>query len=514
MVNLRISLPLRARGVNNRMRKLGAFLLAMSCVCAVPSPTRAADVVTVDTSKTVVESFMGLGIQWDPYDCYWPSPASWKLMLERLDYCKPTFFRVMWGAGAYCNGFDQDGKPKYVWDEGEAAATQKLGHLFAILDYAQLRNIDVMLGEWGPPNGMKSADGKALNGPQDPRWARIVADFVKYVATSRKYTIIKYYNLMNEPNGGWMWPAGKVDYAAWSTGIRNLRKEFDARGLQTLPIVGPDNSGNWEWLDRCAKDLPQELGHWEMHWYVMDKEVLEGQIEKLLSGKREMLLKTDPQAAKKRRFMGEAGVMEGRCNGDQQPRVKTFVYGVLMADYMAQVARAGWMGGAAWDLDDAMHCVNGGHKPVPPDDKTLKIWGFWNTQGAAMGHPEDENIRPWFYPWSLMTRLFPAGCRIVATELPALPAFRSVAMTKPNGAKHDLSIMLVNDSDAARTVTLKVPSVSAATTLKQYNYFDSDRPVDKDGFPIVKATLEKADLKAGVEVGLPSRGVVFLTTME
>ena len=70
-----------------------------------------------------------------------------------------------------------------------------------------------------------------------------------------------------------------------------------------------------------------------------------------------------------------------------------------------------------------------------------------------------------------------------------------------------------NLSTAPRIARSVIPS-PAATTLKQYNYFDSDRPVDKDGFPVVKATLEKADLKAGVEVSLPSRGVVFLTTME
>ena len=58
--------------------------------------------------------------------------------------------------------------------------------------------------------------------------------------------------------------------------------------------------------------------------------------------------------------------------------------------------------------------------------------------------------------------------------------------------------MLVNDSDAARSVTLKVPGAPVALTLKQYNYFDSDRPVDKDGFPAVKATLEKADFGAGI----------------
>ena len=49
-----------------------------------------------------------------------------------------------------------------------------------------------------------------------------------------------------------------------------------------LPIAGPDNSGNWEWLDRSAQELHEHIGFWEMHWYVKDKELFDGDVEKLL----------------------------------------------------------------------------------------------------------------------------------------------------------------------------------------------------------------------------------------
>lgn len=496
------------------MRSFVLLISLLTLAQSIAFTLQASDLVRVDANKTVVDAFMGFGVQWDPYD-YPPSPESWALMLRRLDYCKPAFFRVMWRADAYCDGFDANGSPKYVWNQGEATAKKRLSQLFAILDYARSHHIDVMLGEWANPRNMPSDDGKILRRPDDPRWARIVADFVTYLTTQRKYTVIKYYNLFNEPNGGWMWPGGKVDYDAWAKGIRHLRKELDARDLGSLPIVGPDNSNNWEWLDRCAREMPGEFGHWEMHWYVMDRELIEGRVEELLSTKRRMLMETDPKAASKLRFMGEAGIFEGRCHGDQQPRVKIFKYGVLMADFMAQIAGAGWMGASAWDLDDAMHCVKQDHRPVPPDDLTLKIWGFWNTQGAAMGHPEDEKIRPWFYTWSLMSRLFPPGCRIVGTELPAeLPAFRVMAMSKSENGRNGLSIMLVNDADLARTVTLQVKGVPPVATLQQFDYFADDRPVDKDGFPVPKQILQHPDLGSGISVTLPSRGVIFLTNLD
>ena len=120
---------------------------------------------------------------------------------------------------------------------------------------------------------MGPAQGLGIAGPQDPRWARIISDFVNYLTTRKHYTVIRFYNYMNEPNGDWMWPGGKVDYAAWAKGIRNLRTEFDAHGLKGLPIAGPDNSGDWDWIDRCARELPRQIGLWDMHWYVKDKEL-------------------------------------------------------------------------------------------------------------------------------------------------------------------------------------------------------------------------------------------------
>jgi hypothetical protein len=177
-----------------------------------------------------------------------------------------------------------------------------------------------------------------------------------------------------------------------------------------------------------------------------------------------------------------------------------------MADYAAQVARAGWQGLSAWDLDDALHSVHG-HK-VPPDDLTLKIWGFFNSQAKPMGHPEDENLRPWFYPWSLMSRLFHRGCRIVAAG-PAAADCRVLAATADNG--RELSLMVVNQAAAARAVRLKV-AAGGRRALTVYHYFEADRPTDAEGFPRPAETRAEADLGAGLDVDLPGRGVVFLTT--
>jgi hypothetical protein len=455
--------------------------------------------VTIHTNSTLVERFMGAGIQWDPYE-YPPSPEAWKTTLNRVDFMKPGYLRVMWNASSYLRGFDAAGNPHFVWSEGETGL-DRINWLLAILDYAQSHQIGVLIGEWSPSRGLNVAGQRV--GAADPHWAKVHAGFLKYLLDVRKYTVIRYFNYMNEPNGNWMWPGGNVDYAAWAQGIRNLRKELDSQGIDSVRVAGPDNSGNWDWLDRSAADLGREFGAWEMHWYAKDSEVLDGKIEQLLKDKREMLLKADPQAASKPLFIGESGMIEGKTNGDQQPRVKEFSYGVLMADYFAQVARAGWQGATAWDLDDALHVNTGGHVN-PPAERTLKIWGFWNTQGSAMGHPEDEAIRPWFYTWSLMARLFPPGARIVAAE--SDPGVRALAATREG----TLSVMLVNDGDAARTVALRVPG-GGRHAIEVYRYFDKERPVDAEGFPAVSRKLPVTDLAKELRIELPSRGVVFLS---
>ena len=150
-----------------------------------------------------------------------------------------------------------------------------------------------------------------------------------------------------------------------------------------------------------------------------------------------------------------------------------------------------------------MHVNTGGHVN-PPTERTLKIWGFWNTQGSAMGHPEDEAIRPWFYTWSLMARLFPKGSRIVAAD--SGPGVRTLA-TAQQGA---LSVMVVNDSDTHRTVAVRVPG-GGRHTMEMYRYFDKERPATAEGFPAVSRKLPATDLAKGLQIDLPSRGVVFLT---
>jgi len=124
-----------------------------------------------------------------------------------------------------------------------------------------------------------------------------------------------------------------------------------------------------------------------------------------------------------------------------------------------------------------------------------------------MGHPQEENIRPWFYPWSLMSRLFPRDARMVSFQSSGPPNLRVIA-GEPAGAKQ-LNVLLVNNADETRTVRLRVPGLGQKTA-RLFHYFENDRPADDEGFAIPAATLPNTDLSKGLTVVLTGRGCVFV----
>ena len=50
--------------------------------------------------------------------------------------------------------------------------------------------------------------------------------------------------------------------------------------------------------------------------------------------------------------------------------------------------------------------------------------------------------------------------------------------------------------------------------LNQYNYFETDMPVDSKGFAKVKNVTEKVNLSKGITIVMPSKGVVILTSLK
>ena len=481
---------------------VGAALLAFN---AVAEPLQ----ITVNTDAPICTNFLGFGVQWSAYPEFDITEAAWQKVFERLDFMRVPMIRLMLSARTFCNGFDAQGNPVYRWDNNS------MTKMYRVLDYCERRHVTVVLGEWHhtaanpetgesqPPEGDKS----------DARWHRIIGDLIEHLGREKHYTCILFYNLMNEPNSK---KSGYNDFSRWSAATTGMNAEFAKRGLaKKISIIGPDVTflpGDNYWLDLAVQKNTADLGAYDFHFYASPADVESGFLEKFCWLKHDYINRYDARGRSKPFFMGEAGMtgggaIEPQGGRDSQRHVYEHIYGVWMADYNVQCARAGMAGTIAWDLDDAMHTVNGA---TDIRKALFKKWGFFNSLANEIGHPEDANLRPWFFSWSLMARSFPPGCTTFTTSGSNIAGSRTLAAISGT----DYSLALVNDSTTPQEIHVTVPDSPKIPQLLRYNYFPDDRLVDKDGFPQPRAILQNADLSAGLNVNLPARSVVIFTSIK
>jgi hypothetical protein len=136
-------------------------------------------------------------------------------------------------------------------------------------------------------------------------------------------------------------------------------------------------------------------------------------------------------------------------------------YALDMPLLLMSVMNAGFSGAAAWMLDDAMHSSGDSGRT-----EDIKLWGMWNILGGTVfGDVSQEEIRPWYYTWSLMCRHFPAGSRIMKLE-GALPAqVVGVAAILPDGS---CSVALVNWGSGEHVVKLSLPVEAEGYSLQTF----------------------------------------------
>ncbi len=485
------------------------ILSTIYCTSAFSQPVK----IEVFSHQVLEKSYIGNGVQWSAYPSRDISEKSWGRVFERIGFMKLNFIRLMVNADDYCQTYPKSGKPVYNFNN------DKIIRVLRILDYCEKNGVDVILGEWDNPAGknkkvyptQKQLKWDGIN-ETDPRWTEMVGEFLNYLVNIKKYTCIKYYNLGNEPNGYWM---SCESFETWRTSILNLDKELVKRGLnENIKIVGPDCAWGNDWIKKIIEDpeLAAAIDVYEVHWYATDKEIENADFEKEMAYYRDYITQHDPYGKTKQFFMGEAGMLTGKNDFDQQKNIATFQYGVWMADFVVQSMNAGLAGLIAWDLDDAMHTSGKPGKGNEITDYNWKEWGFWDSFGEEKGKPELTNMRPWFYTWSLLSKYIPKGSQVLKTSATGIPGLRSSASRIIVNGKNEYTFVIVNESSEKKTVNL-VLDTAKNITLKQFNYFETDMPVDSKGFAVASSATKNLDLLKGIRIEMPSKGVVILTSL-
>ena len=189
-----------------------------------------------------------------------------------------------------------------------------------------------------------------------------------------------------------------------------------------------------------------------------------------------------------------------RCEGhpytkgsDCNMLVYDYFYALDMPFLAMEAMNGGFSGIAAWMLDDAMHTNGDSGRP-----EDLKIWGMWNILGEEVfGDASQEEIRPWYYTWSLICRYFPSGSSILKVVSDECCGFTAAAAVKDG----KMSVALVNCNEEQVNVDLNLPRA-----LENAVMFSFNRPG--------KVTETVAPSNGCLKMSVPAESLILLTEME
>lgn len=462
-------------------------------------------------SQTIVEyamdhiisnNYIGNGAQWDPYQLDYGhgkmqmAEAEWQKIYKRLDFMRPQLMRVVHNTAE-------------LMTTGKLDPSGNIDQVTHILDYCQKNNITVIFGDWG----WGLADAKANT--YDKKKIEMAADYVTFLVKEKGYSCIKYYNMINEPNGFWSTTEGNYDLWRDITlcFYNRLKKN---RMLNHIKLVGADlaiwTPAEVDWQEKASKDI--NLGLYDIHTYPSKVTVNSGQYGKICKAYKDAV----PQG--KQIVMGEIGLkfveptdslyqqenlrraaaLPYASMDDSQMFIFDYMYGTDMADVLMQTANVGYAGCVAWMLDDAMHSAEA------PDK--LKMWGFWNILGDEFFGSEQENIRPWYYAWSLLCRYMPQGCSIYETKIKGNPNIKALAVKKDGKTM----LAVLNVSKRPQKVTLQGKTNLAS--CKQYIYAEgrlktSEEKILEPNNPHLHLNLVK-----GENIDMPGEALYIYTDFD
>lgn len=435
-----------------------AMLLAVAC----------SRPVEVRVSQEVINPcYLGNGVEWDPYDeaVSWGhdlTEADWDTLYARLDYMKPQYVRCMINS------------PFTYYTGSGFEDTRHADKLLKLLSYCQSRGVMVVYGEYNPP-------AWEMKGSQE--WVEASVKHLNYLVEGQGFDCIRHFVIFNEPDGNWASTNG--DFAFWKEMVRRFRAEMDKYPAlkENVSLAGPDAVIDYRnpaspydaagWLKATVEEVP-EIGIYDMHAYPGQRYVRSGEFEKTLRQMKALADKpiilgeagfkyfsdpADSSLAKEywRRVEGHPFTKGSDCN----MLVYDTFYALDMAVMLCSVMNSGFSGAAAWMLDDAMH--SNGDSGLTED---VKLWGMWNILGAEVfGDPSQEEIRPWYYTWSLMCRHFPAGSRILKLEASLPDGVSATAARTPSGT---YSLAFVNVSDQPVELSVRLPEPCEGYSLQLF----------------------------------------------
>jgi hypothetical protein len=426
--------------------------------------------IKITTENEVCANFIGFGAEWDSanYRAAGITDADFALIRRRVEWMRLPVARIMMQV-KWCR--QADGSFDFE--------TPPMQDLYRHLDVCQALGTTVFLTDWGCMPEWLRAPG--IGDVADPLYAASIGIYLDHLINTKKYRCLRYFIMVNEPN----WEV--KDFALWRRGLEQVAAELKRRGLdRQIQLAGSDeaHAQNDDWHFQAVDQARHLLGAYDVHRYVCDaEEVRAGQLTDYFRRLWDYARRHDPEAARKPCMIGEAGLRDGWHPPATNDLIGTFEYGLVMADYAVQAANAGTAAVLAWMLDDNSHAGF--------------LWGLWSSKGDGL------RLRPWFYPWALLSRLFPAGCAIHPVSTCSADLRVLVARTGDGWA-----VCAVNRGDQEIECELALGEEARPVQVTLYRYGEESAPVDAEGFPVpISSTQERL---SAFPLVCPARSVSFL----
>ena len=384
------------------------------------------------TGDVLQEDFGGFGAEWDAM--FWQSfntaagvdEADFDLVAQRMEALRLSMVRMFvqvswWEATKGRQDFE----------------SRELTSLYHQLEVCQGLDIDVNLVIWRPA-------GWVIGWTNDMEGlARSTADLLEELER-RGLTAVKYLTIINEPNLELGEPFS--DYVLL---LETVAAELAERELEVL-LVGPDESGGFDWFERATEDLAETVEVFSSHTYQFDLDSIGG-IDDFVSDRLE-LMSGAPPADTKPLYVMEFG-SSNNIDSFHSADIDTFERALFSAVGALRAMRAGAAGVLHWCLHDVYYAPG------------MKMgYGLWRFKD------EDWEPRPIFHAWGLLSGLAPRGSEVLGMTQ-ADPRLFSTAVRQPDGS---LVVWAANLDSAPMDITLDLSAGDPAASSVSWYRFEEE----------------------------------------
>ena len=329
------------------------------------------------TDKIVCQSFHGFGVEDDGQlhsevnRSFGVNQKDYQFFEERIRWLNPHTVRMFSWYKDWC--------PSEDWTNFTYESPGMQSHYRALDLYQSLGTRVNLTGSELQMNT------DLLEAPTD-KVAASIGQFFEYLIRVKRYTCIKDFTLLNEPDR--VYQKKRELFPHYSKLHQQIDREFSARRLD-INIIGSDEASSLPWFQECVKDTAyyETMDYFASHMYLPEKDRSLGK-----SFFTDRLTLLAARKSPKPLLVTEFGFRDQRSDVINNPVMKTYPYSLWIMDYCLTGLNEGVAGFSQF-------CAGSVYYPGPG----LMDYALWDFKD------NDWAVRPVYHAWAAFCRMSNAG---------------------------------------------------------------------------------------------------------